>query len=126
MTQEKTLKYNKKCAKFLGWQNLNDESFPEYIDKLANFYSLKDLLFNSDWNWIMEVVEIIEKLDVDKNKFSSHPFYQGFDLETQSYYAHFQFGEDLNFNGKSYISKKEAAVEALNQFLTWYEQNNKS
>ena len=31
-TKKERIEYNKKCADFLGWKNLNDESFPEYIN----------------------------------------------------------------------------------------------
>lgn len=112
--------YNKRCADFLGWKNLNDDSFPEYVNNNGDFYSLKNLLFDSDWNWIMEVIDVIQKLDINKNKLSSHPYYYGFDLETNNYYAHFQFGEDLHFNGESKESQKEAVVQAITQFLIYY------
>jgi hypothetical protein len=41
----------------LGWKNLNDDSFPEYIDTVGNFYPLKELKFDSDWNWLMESIK---------------------------------------------------------------------
>ncbi len=64
-TKEEILEYNKKCADFRGWKDLNNDSFPEYIDKLGNFYPLKELKFHSDWNWIMEVKEAIYRYNLD-------------------------------------------------------------
>ena len=124
MTQEKTVEYNKKCAKFLGWKNLNDESFPEYIDKLGNFYSLKNLLFNSDWNWIMEVVGKIQTLD----KCGGIVLIQQAKCKITSRMLgdHSVYADVSNYLLQGMKGQKEAVVEALNQFLTWYEQNNKS
>ena len=90
MTQEEILDYNKLCAEFLGYtfsHYTNDKSkaTPEIkfvwgaeaeILKRCNAWWRcsktpddnfswnfpSDLLFHSNWNWIMEVVEAIEKL----------------------------------------------------------------
>jgi hypothetical protein len=104
MNNKEIENYNRLCAEFLGWKNLNDDSFPEYIDKLGNFYPLKELTFDSDWNWIMEVVDAIEKLGhtVDIwNNVCVIPHLKK------------SIGE----------SKKEAVVQAINQFLIWYNEN---
>ena len=42
MTQEE-IKYNKLCADLMGWKNLNDDSYPEYLTPMGDFYSLKNL-----------------------------------------------------------------------------------
>ena len=132
MKQEEILDYNKRCAEFLGSELKNDGQYNYWTYDHLGFNLMKisgsawisgNFEFHSDWNWIMEVVEAIEKLDINKNKFSSYPFYQGFNLENNTYYAHLQFGEDLHFNGES-KSKKEAVVQAINQFLIWYNENN--
>jgi len=52
---------NKQIALMLGWKNLNDDSFPEFINTFGDFYPLKNLKFDSDWNWLMEAVEFIKK-----------------------------------------------------------------
>lgn len=99
MTQEEILQYNKRCAEFLGMDN---DAFllAKQIEKNTGICHLK---FHSDWNWIMEVVEAIEKKAWVNIKGCA------VDISTIA-----------NLNAPT---KKEAVVEAINQFLIWYEQN---
>ena len=99
MTQEEILDYNKRCAEFLGWKNLNDDSFPEYVDKLGNFYPLIKLTFHSDWNWIMEVLNKIKPL-VCEAEFTNRVGLHLRELQ------------------------KEKVIEGINQFLIWYNNEN--
>jgi len=119
MNEKEILEYNKRCAEFLGWKNLNDDSFPEYVNPLGDFYQLKELKFHSDWNWIMEVVEAIEKLKFNvRITIACITIENAFDNDSNLspiYKFHSMQGE--------FESKKEAVVEAINQFLIWYEQN---
>lgn len=133
MTQEEILQYNKMCAEFLGAEVLDDRI---YIDKMKDdelifhntsvdsntyewdgekniYYIAFDMLqFHSDWNWIMEVVEAIEKL--------GYKFQLGWNITALI---------SLVPNTPAKIAlvetdnRKEAVVEAINQFLIWYEQN---
>lgn len=108
MTQEEILEYNKLCAEFLGVdihysvEVYKDSKSPlrQYID---NRPKSEPLLFHSDWNWIMEVVEAIEKKSWVNIKGCA------VDISTIA-----------NLNAPT---KKEAVVDAINQFLIWYEQN---
>lgn len=133
MTREEILQYNKRCAKFIGYnfkyytddksKKTSDITFvwgsEADIFKRCNnwwrcsltpsdscsWYFPKDLKFHSDWNWIHEVIEAVEKLDSEDNSV--------------------EFNRQLD-NCLSLIiySKKESVVEAINKFLIWYEQNN--
>ena len=127
MTQEEILQYNKRCAEFLGWKKCLTNEFDNYgycqtVDGyespfkniVANpqileynysesQHSISDLQFHSDWNWIMEVVEAIEKKSWVNIKGCA------VDISTIA-----------NLNAPT---KKEAVVDAINQFLIWYEQN---
>ena len=121
MTQEETLEYNKMCAKFLGWKETSEEfkiawvgcKTKERLEKIN-----KDCIpilekdgdirfpdfsgFTEDWNWIMEVIEKIYSLSIYYDKYkplNSSQFTNG--------------GIELTTN-------KEAVVEAINQFLIWY------
>lgn len=117
MTQEEILEYNKLCAEFLGVdihysvEVYKDSKSPlrQYID---NRPKSEPLLFHSDWNWIMEVVEAIEKL----------PGIKQFHIVDNSAYLNggLNVGSFANESGK-----KEAVVQAINQFLIWYNENNK-
>ena len=61
MNQQEILEYNKRCAEFLG-----DEGMQEICSDNGHHYpSIDEMKFDSDWNWIMEVVEAIEKKGYD-------------------------------------------------------------
>lgn len=132
-TKEEILEYNKKCAEFLGYELITpqmrknpeqwkDNSYWEHKNK-ANVHTSKKVLgrdgylsFHSDWDWIMEVVEAIEQLKFRVEITSiSCCIYKNSVLKS-------------SFHGiKDKSSKKEAIVQAINQFLIWYnnEKSNK-
>jgi hypothetical protein len=113
MTQEEILQYNKRCAEFLGYKNTtpDDKDFNIYQsekgmiigNKIYTLLETMSMRFHSDWNWIMEVVEAIEKKAWVNIKGCA------VDISTI-----------VNLNAPT---KKEAVVQAINQFLIWYEQN---
>ena len=119
MTQEETLNFNKRCAEFLGaiyseqaeaWgfgnaKNIGSKMFHGvmYHNVIQAERFEKELKFHSDWNWIMEMVEAIEKKVWVNIKGCA------VDISTIA-----------NLNAPT---KKEAVVEAINQFLIWFEQN---
>lgn len=98
MTLQEVNEYRKLCANFCGWVNLNDESFPEYLDESGNFFGVKDLLFDTDWNWIKSVLEKISSLNEDD-----------FSDETQQ-----AFDELLDL---SLFSSKQSVCESINNFI---------
>lgn len=111
MNEQQILEYNKRCAKFMGYQVMTEESFlmyeyPKGTD-LSKVYIDTALVFHSDWNWIMEVVEAIEKLGgtiiIEHTTCNIQP--KGGPFKT-----HPIVGE----------TKKEAVVKAINQLLIWY------
>ncbi len=116
MTQEEKIEYNENCTKFLGWKYAPKTSihFPKgvWVDlKGLGHCAEKGLKFHSDWNWIMEVVEAIEKL--------------GFQFNI--YHQDCSIGKDKKFivvtHATKVKTKKEAVVHAINQFLIWYNEN---
>jgi hypothetical protein len=126
MKQEDVLEYNKICADFLGlkfdgimYRNSYEiMSFFPYLD-----YSRypNELVFHSDWNWIMEVVEAIEKL-YDSNiyfKISWNNITIGIATQYELAYETGFEGVEIHREG----NKKEAVVKAINQFLIWYNEN---
>lgn len=87
----------------------------EYAGK---YYELKDMQFHSDWNWIMEVInEILKIYRTD--------FYLDFDMPVSDTFT-VSIGSEGKYNsrGESNVSSKEAVVQAINQFLIWYNENN--
>jgi hypothetical protein len=142
MTQEETLEYNKRCAEFLGatptkdWlgkdgYELKDNELwyhtqwsNRFQDTLELYsYRYSDLKFHSDWNWIMEVVEAIEKLE--SNDFYMEWFWLN-GTNMALYQRHKQNGSNLwecSARFSDVKTKKEAVVRAINQFLIWYNAN---
>ena len=129
MKQEEILDYNKLCAEFLGYGTIGIGKnmvimFPdvkiEGAGYISNNRSIQDLHYHSDWNWIHEVVEAIEKLNMQVSIIDEECAI----IDTKKAEAEenlfmikpIAFGE-----GKT---KKEAVVQAINQFLIWYNENN--
>jgi len=130
MTKEEILDYNKLCAEFLK----KDIGHDNMVIWDKNWTSMK---FHSDWNWIMEVVEAIEELEFNnENCTNQRP---RFTIAKYSCFLHIyndskkeiKFSEDMEYyyhywwpnNNREYEmknSKKEAVVEAIYKFLTWY------
>lgn len=101
MTQEEILQYNKRCAEFLG-----EEMTTYFVETQMDLIGSSELHFHSDWNWIHEVCEFINKTQNPK---------QGGDTTHST----------LKREVQTLLSKsaKEAVVQAINEFLIWYEQN---
>lgn len=124
MNQQETIEYNRRCAELLGKDKKGDDvtwTFPSYLNGRLwvdeHFFNndddycgrrqteIHELKFHTDWNWIMEVVEKIESLaKEEKVKNWSRQNKNIFDFKLTE-------------------SKKEVAIEAINQFLTWYNAN---
>jgi hypothetical protein len=157
MTQQEILDYNKRCAELLNlkkWIDSNEHIGFHVNPKVLNAQQegdgsspwavlFSELKFHSDWNWIMEVVETIEKLRVllpEKYKkgflknsthgniiinsdYDPREEFEGWssscsiELEQPFIYS------SLNHEPKRFDSKKEAVVQAINQFLIWYNEH---
>lgn len=122
----KTIENNKIIAEFLDWefddlsetfetpflklvepQAFGDEQFSS---KLQDF----ELEFNSDWNWLMVVVEKIEslgyKIDISK-------------WENSQYCGIYLNGKKIAGNETN--TKIEAVYNACVEFIKWYNNQNK-
>ena len=120
MNQQEILEYNKNCAELLGYVNLTpddkDFDFYEKLDgALGKMLEPKSMKFHSDWSWIMEVVEAIEKLGAEHR------------LENKSFAISYTVSENNWYAEDTIVSTnrptKEAVVQAINQFLIWYKEN---
>jgi hypothetical protein len=92
--------YNKMCAKFLGWEFQHGYYNPDHLHEYS-FKTTEDLKFNSDWNWIMEVVDKIKTLPYEE-------------VESQKY-------DDLSH--LFITSSKKRVVNLIWHFLNWYKEN---
>jgi hypothetical protein len=127
MTQEEIQEYNKMCAEFIGFYYRDENTVQpihNWITGLATmtYDPIRFLKFESDWNWIMEVIEKIEGLQKYEVKITK-PLNTKFHyceirwIKTESSYMIITVGNDK--------TKKEAVLQAINQFLIWYNENNK-
>jgi hypothetical protein len=129
MTAEEIFEYNKRCAEFLGWKQIKDlENIVEENEHLKDcwylpytelvFWNTDVLKFSTDWNWIHNIIEAIEKLK--------------YLVVVQSNFCQIQEIGTKENNFKPLIiaslygnSKTESVVESINQFLIWYNEKNK-
>ena len=142
--------FNRLCAEFMGFvkiTEINDFCYCENSKEvLINQKEYKILetnfenRFAEDWNWIMQVVEKIESLNLGTVKIPitfSYEYQSGSQTEIQVFHnakAFFRIefsncSVDISGNGtlrKGFITidniptKKEATVQAIWLFLNWY------
>jgi len=111
MTQDEILEYNKNCAEFLGYEHYMFRGYTMYVFDEDNHRTEIDLHYHSDWNWIMEVVEAIENIEVQEAI-----------KENANTELNRALGKVLDL---PIYTPKKAVVQSINQFLIWYnEQTN--
>lgn len=125
-TPNEILEFNKKCAEFLGYKLLTKpyDGAITTQDGCFNPFFLHDKTegegwyvypkFDSDWNWIMFVIEAIEKSYKTKEQV------YGVGIHSQMCRID-TVNEEIAW--KAGATKKEAVVEAIGEFLNWYEIN---
>lgn len=152
MDSKQKIIYTKNCLEFLDYKCVtpNDKDFRIYEGKNSFIPSKVDANFNdgflNNWNWIMEVVEAIE----EKSSYTVMGRKILGEFEISRYNVKFFFTPNQNFllhlELRPYIyedtwkhpmfknhiikafdfkkeGKKAAVVQAINQFLIWYENN---
>jgi hypothetical protein len=147
MTNQERKEYNINCANFLNWiyvssidlkenkyPQLNEAGWYKFIPKVAHaklhysYYigrSNHDLKFDSDWNWIMEVINKAEDVQTvgqrvyfDINPFKISVYCSGVLEKNLTSLSFTLEGTHLKRE-----DKKEAVISAINQFLIWYNKN---
>lgn len=146
-TQEEILEYNKRCAEFLGWKKCLTHEFDSYnycqvvdgyITPFNNIiadpqileynssifeHSISDMQFHSDWNWIIEVLKFITKIGYNWELINFNGTVEEVNFMKCSIFD-LDFDNRIKFVFES-SDEKEAVVQAINQFLIWYKENNK-
>ena len=126
MTEQEILEYNERCLKILPFKYKNQSKYwviyryddNSFFGKNRRYLAVNSLKFHSDWNWIMEVVEKIQTLD----KLGGIVMIQQGRFRITSRMA----GDNTVYADVSYYylhgmrKQKEAVVQAINQFLIWY------
>jgi len=127
--------YNKMCAEFLGWEL---KSYPSYMDtpfsgqrlwfsptssdgKTRTFSArVGEEYFDTDWNWIMELVEAVPQ-KVQGINVSIHP---NSCLITDTG-VRGKYSLNASKNIVMIIdaqNRKEAVIQAIWEFLNWYNE----
>jgi len=94
----------------------------ECLSYMVDLSDSEQAQFHTNWNWIHEVIEAIEKLpylNVYFNKTSLGKHTIEISYETPSY-KHQQNNKTIFVES---INKKEAVVQAIDRFLIWYEKS---
>jgi hypothetical protein len=111
----KTTENNKLLAEFMGIKYVYDDKYIENIKEMRTNgvmfeqgYMLSELKYNTDWNWLMEVVEKIESLgvvvEIKENVCYISPFPNNYIPELEK-------------------TKIEATYNACLSFVKWYNLN---
>jgi hypothetical protein len=114
-----TTENNKLIAEFIGLTYRTKKDYQgwykdsSFTDRICSFDGLK---FHTDWNWLMQVVEKIEK----EHEFNTKLWYNRTrkDYQMQLFYTDFE--KDIIVNSKSKI---EAVYNACIEFIKWYNEN---
>lgn len=110
---------NKLIAEFMGWTERTDPTerwfgcFKTQDGVIHKNTPLDPLLFHSDWNWLMDVVDKIESLNfsVEMNR-QEEGDYQCLIVKKEIIVQTFS------------SNKMESVYQAVVKFIKWYEQNN--
>lgn len=113
---------NRLIAEFMGGKI--DDTFI-YFDKTNNKFEddtlhVSDLLFDSDWNWLMEVVEKIESIVLEEVNDTSFNVTIG---ATRYCVIQDNNGGMLKVIGEG-KTKIESTYKAVVEFIKWYNQTN--
>lgn len=115
-----TTENNRIVAEFMGWKERTDPTerwLGQWKDK--KFQLHKILFFDTDWNWLMEVVEKINVID---------DYRYTVQINSMDTYIHdlknggFIFQSDMKWQPNELIN---SVYEAVVEFIKWYNQQNK-
>ena len=123
----KTIENNKIIAEFLSVKMHPCETIENFkflpIEErgLYNGYFIDELKYHEDWNWLMEVVEKIESLEIFDRM-------GRFNINTKNFdenYTSFITDKDEDFIQCEGDTKIEAVYNAVVEFIKWYNNQNK-
>lgn len=114
---------NKLIAEFMGCKPIfKDKKEYQMVTHENMCYSTNELQYHKDWNWLMEVVEKIEGLEIDKLSFNFKIekdrvsfFYTHADEPKKQIKMFFEWGQ------KTKISNTYKVVV---EFIKWYNEQN--
>lgn len=120
----KTVKNNKLIMKFLGAKTVPEDSLnplilkwscPKFLLAHNKFLSQNELKFDSDWNWLMPVLEKIQSLGYSINRSSSMVYINGDNGIVVP---------PINVYIESGTSEKKAVYDVCLSFIKWYNKQS--
>lgn len=117
-----TTENNKLIAEFMGFKlqnNPNERFYENYFTQANGVWGnrIEILHFDSDWNWLMQVVEKIESLGYS----TELKFIAG--LGNTMFFI--SGGAEVPLNRRIFKTKIEAVYNACVTFIEWYNKQNK-
>ena len=120
MTQEQ-IEGDVAIALFMGGKlkhyNISNEPYYQMPNKQQ--WMPERLIYHSDWNWLMEVVEKIESMRCNEGNFEIFIFKRCCDIQTNK-------GTDHIIEITAATSKIEAVWIAITEFIQWHNSQVKS
>lgn len=99
---------NKLIAEFLGYEPNSNGVYPIVCINEGKGWHLETMKYHTDWNWLMEVVEKIESLDI-------------------YYDEYIDYNSSMVSSGKIELSTKiEAVYNACVEFIKYYNDESKT
>ena len=117
----KTIENNKIIAEFMNLNLYKSFWYKSNIATEKQICKENNLKFHSDWNWLMEVVEKIESLEIFDRM-------GRFNINTKNFdenYTSFITDKDEDFIQCEGETKIKAVYNAVVEFIKWYNNKNK-
>ena len=106
---------NRIIAEFMGWNINIPSTIPTHLHQEEQTQGNWELLFHSDWSWLMQVVERIESLG-----------FEFFIVESRCKIAHnTDHSIETLIDFEIIGTKKEAVYKACIEFIKWYNEQKK-
>lgn len=103
---------NKLIAEFLGWDINSPSTFPIHLHQEEETQGHWEFKFDTDWNWLMEVVDKIDSLGyIFKLQGNSATFFKNKTFKEPIW--------NDSFIGNTKI---EATYNAVVEFIKWYNE----
>jgi hypothetical protein len=112
--------YNQLCVDFIELKCHEPSGYwtlPTFMD--GDGWTMNDMKFHSDWNWIMEVKNKICQLNlIDEFNTSYDSVAKGWHCQLLPAYKN----SFSSFYSKIVSTEKEATIQAIWEFLQWYNE----
>jgi hypothetical protein len=118
MTPQEIQERNSNIALMLGWKKHNHGSYHTWTNDKSIYHIYDSILqFHSDWNWLMESVEFIEKLGYESLLGGGEYYYPEKD---RRYIQHFIKEDEVIYHESK--NKIEAVFVAVSDFAKLYNE----